>query len=94
MPDTTPLSVDFSVSGLVNSDTVTSIMLAGTGFPAQLRLTHLPGRTTRSRPAQRLGTGLGNYIVGYVNGNLTLNQGDPDDHGEQCEQDLWRYLRA
>jgi len=73
MPDTTPLSVDFSVSGLVNSDTVTSIMLASTGYPATATYTS-PGPDYAVTPSAAVGTGLGNYIVGYVNGNLHINQ--------------------
>jgi len=72
-PDTTTPSTDFSVSGLVNSDTVTSIMLASAGYPATATYTS-PGPDYTITPSAPVGSGLGNYIIGYVNGNLHVNQ--------------------
>jgi YDG domain/MBG domain (YGX type) len=72
-PDTAPPSTDFSVSGLVNSDTVTSVSLASTGYPATATYTS-PGPDYTVTPSAAVGTGLGNYMIGYVNGNLHINQ--------------------
>ena len=54
---------------LVNSDTVSSVTLSSDGCAAAATFTS-PGPTIRSRLAQRSGTGLGNYIISYDNGNL------------------------
>ena len=72
-PDTTPPSVDFSVSGLVNSgDTVTSITLTCPGYAAAA----LPQPTPYTvMPSGAVGTGLGNYTIGYVNGQFTIGYG-------------------
>jgi hypothetical protein len=71
--DTTPPSVDFSVSGLVNSDTVTSIMLTSSGYPASATFT-APGPDYTVVPSGAVGPGLGNYNIGYVNGSIHVNQ--------------------
>ena len=55
-PDTTPPSVDFSVSGLVNSDTVTSITLTCPGYAAAALPQPTPYTMT---PSGAVGTGLG-----------------------------------
>jgi len=73
MPDTTPPSTDFSVSGLVNSDSVTSITLNSAGYAASATFT-APGPDYTVTPSATVGTGLGNYIIGYANGNLHVNQ--------------------
>jgi uncharacterized membrane protein YqaE (UPF0057 family) len=72
-PDTTPPSVDFSISGLVNTDSVTSIVLTSNGYAAGATFT-APGPDYAVVPNGALGTGLGNYNIGYVNGNLHVNQ--------------------
>ena len=72
-PDTTPPSVDFSVSGLLNSDSVTSITLISGGYAANATFT-APGPDYSVTPSAATGTGLGNYMIGYVNGNLHVNQ--------------------
>ena len=72
-PDTTPPSVDFTVSGLVNSDSVTSITLISGGYAASATFT-APGPDYTVTPSAAVGTGLGNYTIGYVNGNLHVNQ--------------------
>jgi hypothetical protein len=66
-PDTTPPSVDFNVTGLLNSDTVTSITLTCAGYPAGAGT----GNYTVT-PSAAMGTGLGNYMIGYVNGAFTV----------------------
>ncbi len=58
---------EFTAPGLVNSDTVTSVTLASTGAPA--------GAAVGSYdivPSNAVGTGLGNYIISYMNGTLTV----------------------
>src|SRR5206468_11644382 len=52
-PDTTSPSVDFSVSGLVNSDSVTSITLTCAGYPSSA----LPGSPYTVTPSAAVGTG-------------------------------------
>src|SRR5678815_3699610 len=67
--DTTP-STDFSVSGLVNTDTVDSITLSSTGAAATATVAGSPYTIFASAA---LGTGLGNYNISYVNGSLTVD---------------------
>jgi hypothetical protein len=66
-PDTTPLSVDFNVSGLLFSDSVASITLTCAGYASGA----LPGSYSVT-PSAAVGTGLGNYTIGYVNGSFTV----------------------
>ena len=60
---------EFTTSGLVNSDTVTSVTLAssGTGSAAA-------AGTYSIVPSAATGTGLSNYSISYANGTLTVNQ--------------------
>jgi hypothetical protein len=67
--ETTP-STDFSVSGLVNTDTVDSITLASTGAAATATVAGSPYAITATNA---VGTGLGNYSISYVNGSLTVD---------------------
>jgi len=60
---------EFSTSGLLNSDAVTSASLTSTGAA--------PGASVSGSPysivvANALGTGLTNYAISYVNGTLTV----------------------
>ena len=71
-PDTTSPSVDFSVNGLVTGDSVTSITLTCAGYPAAA-LPQPMGYTIT--PSGAVGTGLGNYNIGYVTGTLTFGYG-------------------
>ena len=61
---------EFTETGLVNGDTVTSVTLtsAGAAAPAPWRARPMP-----SCPARRSGPGLSNYTISYVNGTLTVN---------------------
>jgi hypothetical protein len=68
--DQTTPSTDFSVSGLVNSDTVDSITLASTGAAATATVAGSPYAIT---PTNAVGTGLANYSINYVNGSLTVD---------------------
>jgi hypothetical protein len=71
-PDTTPPSVDFTVGGLVNSDTVTSITLTCAGYAAAALPQPTPYPVV---PSAAVGTGLGNYTINYVNGQFTIGYG-------------------
>src|SRR5678815_5171656 len=68
--DQTTPSTDFSVSGLVNSDTVDSITLSSTGAAATATVAGSPYAIT---PSAAVGTGLTNYNISYVNGSLTVD---------------------
>ena len=57
----------FTTAGLVNGDTVTSVNLTG---PATATVAGSPYPITGSAAT---GTELGNYIISYVNGSLTVN---------------------
>jgi len=71
-PDTTPLSVDFTVGTLYNTDSVTSITLTCAGYPASALPQATPYTVT---PSTAVGTGLGNYTINYVNGQFTIGYG-------------------
>ncbi|HET8782000.1 MAG TPA: kelch repeat-containing protein, partial [Pyrinomonadaceae bacterium] len=70
--ETTP-SVDFSVVGLVNSDTVASITLTSAGAAATATVAGSPYAII---PSDAVGTGLTNYDIAYVNGSLTVEARD------------------
>ncbi|MBI5295993.1 MAG: right-handed parallel beta-helix repeat-containing protein [Chloroflexi bacterium] len=59
---------EFVVTGLIGSDTVSSVTLTSDGAPA----TAAVGPYTIV-PSTALGTGLGNYTITYANGTLTVN---------------------
>ena len=60
----------FSHSGLVtaNGDTITSVTETSTGSPISSTVGTYP-----IVPSAATGSGLGNYIIGYANGTLTVN---------------------
>ena len=61
---------EFTTSGLVNGDTVTSVTLTSTGAAATATVAGSPYAIV---PSAAVGTGLGNYTISYVNGSLTVN---------------------
>jgi subtilisin-like proprotein convertase family protein len=63
------LGTEFSTSGLVNGDTVTSVTLNSAGAISTATVSGSPYSIV---PSAALGTGLGNYAIGYVNGALTI----------------------
>lgn len=63
---------EFSTSGLVNNDTVTSVTLTSSGAAATATMT-APGPDYAIVPAAASGSGLGNYTISYANGNLHVN---------------------
>ena len=70
--ETTP-STDFTVTGLVNADTVASITLTSAGAAATAQVSGSPFAIVASAAA---GTGLGNYTIDYDDGSLTVGRKD------------------
>ncbi len=60
---------EFSTSGLLNADTVTSVSLASPGAVDTATVVGSPYPIT---PSAAVGTGLGNYTITYVDGELTV----------------------
>jgi putative nucleotidyltransferase with HDIG domain len=58
----------FTVIGLVNADTVTSVTLTSAGATASIAV-----GTYSIVPSAAVGMGLGNYTISYANGSLTVN---------------------
>ena len=69
-PNTTYPSTDFSVSGLLNSDTVATISLNSAGYVITATVAGSPYTIT---PSAATGTGLTNYTIGYVDGSFTVD---------------------
>jgi hypothetical protein len=63
---------EFVASGLVNSDTVTSVTLTSAGAAASATVAGSPYSIV---PSAAVGTGLGNYKITYDNGLLTVTAG-------------------
>ena len=68
---------EFTASGLANSDSVSSVTLASSGVAATAAVAGSPYKIV---PSAAVGTGLPNYTISYVSGNLTVNPGDPHYH--------------
>jgi phosphodiesterase/alkaline phosphatase D-like protein len=62
---------EFTTLGLLNSDTVSSVTLTSTGAAATASVTGSPYAIV---PSAAVGTGLTNYSISYVNGQLTVNR--------------------
>jgi len=62
------LGTEFTTTGLVNGNSVTSVTLTSTGAPATAAVGPYP-----IVPSAAVGTGLTNYTINYVNGTLTVN---------------------
>jgi hypothetical protein len=69
LPDGTS---QFTASGLVSGDTISSVTLASSGYAATATVTS-PGPNYPITPTAALGTGVGNYTITYVSGTLTVN---------------------
>jgi hypothetical protein len=65
----TPAGTEFSTSGLLNSDSVTSVTLTSSGYAAAATVAGSPYAIT---PSAAVGTGLGNYSISYVPGTMTV----------------------
>ena len=62
---------EFTTSGLVNGNTVTSVTLTSAGAAATSAVSGSPYPIV---PSAALGSGLANYTISYVNGLLTVNR--------------------
>src|SRR5439155_12116185 len=62
---------EFTPSGLLNNDTVTSVTLTSAGAAATAPVSGSPYDIV---PSVAVGTGLGNYTISYVNGRLTVSE--------------------
>jgi hypothetical protein len=72
--DATPLSVDFTVTGtLFNGDGVGSVMLSSNGAAATATFV-APGPTYAITVSDAVGSGLGNYLISYTPGTLTITR--------------------
>ena len=71
--DTATPSTDFSVAGLKNSDAVDTVELNSAGAAGTATFV-APGPTYAITVSDAIGTGLGNYIIGYTPGTLTITQ--------------------
>jgi hypothetical protein len=60
---------EFTTSGLVNGDSVSSVTLTSAGAAATANVAGSPYAIVASAA---VGSGLGNYLIGYVNGVLTV----------------------
>jgi hypothetical protein len=60
---------EFVATGLVGTDTVTSVTLTSPGAPASATVAGSPYPIVASNA---VGTGLGNYTITYTDGNLTV----------------------
>ncbi|HET6881964.1 MAG TPA: MBG domain-containing protein, partial [Pirellulales bacterium] len=67
---TTFAGTEFTTSGLLNGDTVTSVSLASAGAAATAGVSGSPYQIV---PSKAQGTGLSNYDITYDNGQLTVN---------------------
>ena len=66
---------------------MTGVTLASSGAAGSATVSGSPYAIT---PSAAAGTGLGNYSITYMAGNLTVNPGAADNHGQPAEQDLRR----
>ena len=62
---------EFTDSGLVNGNTVSSVTLTSNGAPASEQVASSPYPII---PSAAVGSGLSNYTITYVNGRLTVNK--------------------
>ena len=61
---------EFSETGLLNSDSITSVTLTNAGAAATANVAGSPYAIVLSAA---VGSGLGNYTINYTNGSLTVN---------------------
>jgi len=65
-------TTQFTASGLLFSDSVTSVTLSSSGYVNTATVT-APGPDYAIVPSAAVGSGLGNYTIGYVSGTLHIN---------------------
>ncbi len=68
----TPSGAEFTASGFMNGDNVSSVTLSSTGFANAARVV-APGPTYSITPSAAVGTGLSNYTITYTDGTLTVD---------------------
>ena len=61
---------EFSETGLLTSDSITSVTLTSAGAAATANVAGSPYAIV---PSAAVGSGLGNYTINYANGSLTVN---------------------
>ncbi len=76
---------EFSATGLLNADTVTSVTLTSPGAVATATVAGSPYAIT---PSAAVGTGLGNYAITYVDGALTVTPAALTDHRGRPDEDV------
>jgi hypothetical protein len=64
-------TTQFTTSGLLFSDSVTSVTLSSSGYVNTAAVSGSPYDIT---PSAAVGTGLGNYDISFVSGSLTINK--------------------
>ncbi len=79
---------EFTPTGLVNTDSVTSVTLTSAGAAQTATVAGSPYAITASAAT---GAGLGNYLISYVDGSLGVDPKALDDHRERPHQDLRRH---
>ena len=77
---------DFTTSGLVNSDSVSSVSESSTG--AGQRQAVVAGSPYAIIASGAAGSGLANYTISYVNGSLTVNPSPSTITANSVTQDL------
>jgi hypothetical protein len=65
-------ATQFTTSGLVNGDSVSSVTLTSSGYASTATVVS-PGPTYAITPSAAVGSGLGNYTITYANGTFTVN---------------------
>jgi len=63
----TPAGTEFTMSGFINGDSVSNVTLTSAGFAASA-----PTNSYAITPSAATGSGLSNYTISYVDGNLTV----------------------
>ena len=76
---------EFTTSGLVNGNTVSSVTLSSSGALSSATVVGSPYAIVASAA---VGSGLSNYTISYASGQLTVGAPAPDDNGDGCEQGL------
>ena len=88
-PDTTTPSTDFSVSGLTNGDTITSISLNSTGYANTATVTGSPYSIVPSAAVFSPAGAFSNYSITYSNGTLHCDPEGCFRYAGCEEQGVW-----
>ena len=76
---------EFTSSGLLNTDTVTSVTLTSPGAVATATVAGSPYPIT---PSAAVGSGLGNYTISYAERGSDRLSRPIDDHGQRPDEDV------